>query len=100
MRMNVNLMNFVDDLLCRNYHFTVTSAFRTEKQNNECGGSPRSQHLVGEAIDLKPYGSTSFSDLLSFIRDNSPFDQLIIYSTFIHVSFGFCNRRQVIDHRK
>ena len=32
----------------------------------------------------------------------SPFDQLIIYSdpSFIHISFGPRNRRQVIDKRK
>jgi hypothetical protein len=28
------------------------------------------------------------------------FDQLIIYPTFIHISFGPRNRRQVIDKRK
>ena len=67
-------------------------------------GAPNSQHLVGEAVDIKPYGSTSFSKLLEMIHifsDNvSTFDQLIIYPTFIHVSFSSRNRRQVIDKRK
>ena len=49
---------------------------------------------------------SSFSKLLELIYDFSdyvdPFDQLIIYSdpSFIHISFGPRNRRQVIDKRK
>ena len=101
--MNCSLMYFLEYLLCTNAHFTVTSAKRTPEQNKACNGAPNSQHLVGEAIDIKPYGSTSFSKLLEMIYDYSdfscPFDQLIIYSSFIHVSFGPRNRRQVIDKR-
>lgn len=86
-----------------NAHFTVTSARRTPEQNKSCNGAPNSQHLIGEAIDIKPYGSTSFGKLLEMIHDYSdhisPFDQLIIYPGFIHISFGPRNRRQVIDKR-
>jgi hypothetical protein len=102
--MNYTLMHFLEYLLYSNAHFSVTSARRTPEQNKACNGSPNSQHLVGEAIDIKPYGSTTFSKLLEMIHifsDNvSPFDQLIIYPTFIHISFGIRNRRQVIDKRK
>lgn len=99
-------MLLLEYLLCANAHFTVTSAKRTPEQNKACNGAPNSQHLIGEAIDIKPYGSTSFSKLLEMIHDYSdqivPFDQLIIYSdpSFIHVSFGPRSRRQVIDKRK
>lgn len=97
-------MYFLERLLCSNVHFTVTSAKRTSEQNKACNGAPNSQHLIGEAIDIKPYGSTSFNKLLEMIYDYSdhfdPFDQLIIYSNFIHISFGPRNRRQVIDKRK
>ena len=86
-----------------NAHFTVTSARRTPEQNKACNGSPNSQHLTGEAIDIKPYGSTGFSKLLEMIHVYSdrvsPFDQLIIYPTFIHISFGPRRRHQVIDKR-
>ena len=68
------------------------------------GGVPNSQHLLGEAIDMKPYGSTTYNQLLEYIHRYSDnvhvFDQLILYPTFIHVSFGKRNRRQVIDKRK
>ena len=99
-------MRFVEFLLCANAHFTVSSAKRTPEQNMACNGAPNSQHLKGEAIDIKPYGSTSFSDLLELIHDYTdqvvPLDQLILYSnpSFIHISFGPRNRRQVIDKRK
>lgn len=102
--MNYILMHFLEYLLFSNAHFTVTSARRTPEQNKACNGVPNSQHLTGEAIDIKPYGSTSFSKLLEAIHTYSdhvfPFDQLIIYSNFIHISFGPRNRRQVIDKRK
>lgn len=101
--MNYSLMLFLEHLLYSNAHFTVTSARRTPEQNKACNGAPNSQHLIGEAIDIKPYGSTSFNKLLELIYDysdhDSPFDQLIIYPSFIHVSFGSRSRRQVIDKR-
>lgn len=102
--MNCSLMRFLEYLLFSNTHFIVTSARRTPEQNKACNGAPNSQHLVGEAIDIKPYGSTSFNKLLEMIYDYpdhlSPFDQLIIYPSFIHISFGSRSRRQVIDKRK
>lgn len=102
--MNYTLMHFLEYLLYSNVHFTVTSARRTPEQNEACGGAPKSQHLFGEAIDIKPYGSTTYNRLLEYIHSFSDdvhvFDQLILYPTFIHISFGVRNRRQVIDNRK
>lgn len=102
--MNTSLMRFLEYILCLNAHITVTSAKRSVDQNIACKGSRNSQHLVGEAIDIKPYGSTSFSALLDMIHEFSDayvtFDQLIIYPNFIHLSFGSRFRHQVIDKRK
>lgn len=102
--MNYTLMHFFEYLLYSNIHFSVTSARRTPEQNKACNGAPTSQHLTGEAIDMKPYGSTTYNQLLEYIHrfsdDVHVFDQLILYPTFIHVSFGIRNRRQVIDKRK
>ena len=101
--MNHVLMCFLEYLLSSNAHFTITSAKRTLEQNEACNGASNSQHLKGEAIDIKPYGSTTYSRLLEFIHDFSAhthvFDQLILYPTFIHISFGERNRRHVIDKR-
>lgn len=102
--MNYILMDFLEHLLCFNLHFMVTSAKRSVLENKAAGGAPNSQHLSGEAIDMKPYGSTTYSRLLEHIHNYSDnvhvFDQLILYPTFIHISFGHRNRRQVIDKRK
>lgn len=102
--MNSIIMDFLEHLLCFNLHITITSAKRSIAENKAAGGAPRSQHLVGEAIDIKPYGSTTYNRLLEHIYSYSDnvhvFDQLILYPTFIHISFGLRNRRQVIDKRK
>lgn len=86
--MNPELMSFVEWLLRHNVHFTVTSAFRTESQNEACNGSKNSQHLTGDAIDLKPL-EFSVDGFISMIK-GSPFkfDQLIKYQTFVHISFA------------
>lgn len=86
--MNPELMKFLEWLLCRNVHFTVTSALRTVAQNDACNGSKSSQHLTGDAVDLKPV-DLSVDGFLSMVK-GSPFkfDQLIKYCTFIHVSFA------------
>lgn len=85
--MNVTLMAFIEWLLRSNIKFTVTSAFRTEAQNEACGGSKSSQHLTGDAVDLKPL-DLSLDDFISEIKNSGfGFDQLIKYRTFVHVSF-------------
>ena len=102
--MNYTLISFLEYLLFSNVHFTITSARRTPEQNKACNGALTSQHLTGEAIDMKPYGSTTYDRLLEYIHRYSDnvhtFDQLILYPTFIHISFGVRNRHQVIDKRK
>lgn len=102
--MNSFIIGFLESLLSVNAHFTVTSAKRTLDQNKAAGGVPNSQHLTGNAIDFKPYGSTTYSQLLTLIYEYSDsvcsFDQLILYPTFIHISFSDRKRHQVIDKRK
>lgn len=86
--MNPELMSFIEWLLRRNIHFVVTSAFRTKEQNDACNGSKNSQHLTGDAIDLRPL-SLSVDTFISEIKGSSfKFDQLIKYRNFIHISFS------------
>lgn len=102
--MNSALMDFLEHLLCFNLHITITSAKRSLGENKAAGGVSNSQHLFGEAIDIKPYGSTTYDRLLWHINYHSDhvhvYDQLILYPSFIHISFGPRNRHQVIDKRK
>lgn len=86
--MNPELMKFVEWLLRHNVHFTVTSAFRTAEQNNACNGSRTSQHLTGDAVDLKPV-DFSVDGFISILKCSPfKFDQLIKYCTFVHISFS------------
>lgn len=81
-------MKFVEWLLRRNIHFTVTSSLRTVEQNEACKGSKTSQHLTGDAIDLAPL-DFPIGVFYSLVEDSPfKFDQLIRYRTFIHVSFA------------
>lgn len=68
----------------------ISSGFRCQKLNAAVGGSPKSQHPKGEAADiyvLRAGKSVSPRELAQIIIElNLPFDQLIIYPTFLHVS--------------
>ena len=86
--MNPTLMKFVEWLLLRNVHFTVTSAFRTVAQNEACDGSKTSQHLTGDAIDLKPTDCSVDDFILKVKSSPFKFDQFIKYRTFVHISFA------------
>lgn len=86
--MNPELIKFIEWLLRRNIHFTVTSSLRTVEQNKACNGSETSQHLTGDAVDLAPVDFPM--GVFYSIVEGSPFefDQLIRYRTFVHISFA------------
>lgn len=81
-------MKFVEWLLRWNIHFSVTSALRTKEQNEACGGSDNSQHLTGDAVDLKPLEISVDDFILKIKNSGFKFDQLIKYRTFVHISFS------------
>lgn len=77
----------------------VTSGYRCPKLNAAVGGSPFSQHVRGEAADIRSVADTpeenkKLYDLI--VRLGLPFDQLINEYGFdwVHVSFGPRHRRQ------
>lgn len=97
--MNPKLMLFIEWLLRWNIHFSVTSAFRTKKENEACGGSVNSQHLTGDAVDLKPLDFSLDDFILKIKNSGFEFDQLIKYRTFVHISFarGRKSRQMELD---
>ena len=82
----------------------VNSGYRCAKHNLECGGVKGSQHLCGEAADIAPVEvagqarDEALNDLVNVIKMHGVFDQLIVYPTFVHVSYkrNGANRHQVL----
>jgi hypothetical protein len=56
----------------------INSFYRCEKLNKAIGGSSKSQHCQGRAIDIDDvYGYVSNSFMFYYIKDNLDYDQLI-----------------------
>ena len=77
----------------------VTSGYRCEKLNKAVGGAASSQHVKGEAADIRsvqdtPEENKKLYDLI--VKLKLPFDQLINEYGYdwVHVSFGARHRRQ------
>jgi uncharacterized protein YcbK (DUF882 family) len=81
----------------------VNSGYRCPRHNEEVLGVRNSQHMKGEAADIAPVDSgqvkvESLERMVEMIKRNGKWDQMIVYPTFIHVSWkrNGPNRHQVI----
>ena len=79
----------------------VNSGYRCTKLNKAIGGAKNSQHLVGQASDIRTVQNTKESnkELFDLIKNSKlPFDQLINEYDYnwVHVSYSPRNRRQVL----
>lgn len=80
----------------------VSSGYRCARLNEVLGGSRNSQHKTGEAADIyfSSFASRWYEVVIYLITSpHVPFDQLIIYPTFLHISLSSPNRREVLDYR-
>lgn len=70
----------------------VNSGYRCQVHNTAVGGVKNSQHMKGEAADVRP------REVGKIIERLGKFDQLIYYPTFVHVSWKRIgqNRKQII----
>jgi len=83
----------------------ITSGFRCPELNKAAGGAPSSQHLRGEAADIKIPGVRNDA-VWNYIKNNLPFDQLIAEKLklddgatgWIHVSYAPTLRRDAISY--
>jgi hypothetical protein len=56
----------------------INSFFRGEPVNTAIGGSRKSQHMKGQAIDIDDtFGHKTNAEMYHYIKDNLDFDQLI-----------------------
>lgn len=79
----------------------ITSGFRSGVVNSLVHGNINSQHMKGEAADIKPQHSWDMLKLWRIITEELPeFDQAIYYVKrgFIHVSIkrGVGNRKEIL----
>lgn len=84
----------------------INSFYRSEQLNKAIGGSGRSQHCQGRAIDIDDnYGYMSNNDMYNYIKNNLDYDQLIFEfpdkdgkASWIHVSYvdGDSNRKRCL----
>lgn len=72
----------------------VNSGYRSKEVNAIVGGVPHSHHLLGLAADIT---SKDFERLKQLVlKHKDRFDQVILYSNFVHVSIGPLMRHEVI----
>ena len=84
----------------------VNSFYRSEKLNTALGGSKRSSHLTGNAIDITSLGGKTNLEMFHYIKDNLDFDQLIwefgTEPKWLHISYKSKkdNRKEVLVIKK
>ncbi len=75
---------------------TINSGYRTAELNKALKGAKNSQHMKGEAADIAADDPLLLAQHV--IQKNLPFDQMILYSSFVHLSHK-CHgpqRRQIL----
>ena len=66
----------------------INSGFRNEAVNRKVGGVRNSQHLLGQAADIRPKDPQQFQRLVDFLRHHDLTDQLLTGSTWLHLSWN------------
>ena len=66
----------------------INSGFRCEEVNRRVGGVPRSQHLVGQAADIRPMNPQQFQRLVDFLKACEYTDQLLTGRDWLHISWN------------
>ena len=86
----------------------INSGYRGQALNEAVGGSEKSQHCKGEAVDIECPGTPNY-DVAKWIADTLDFDQLILefytpgipHSGWVHVSYkSEGNRKSVLTAMK
>ncbi|MBR6121152.1 MAG: peptidase M15 [Prevotella sp.] len=65
----------------------VNSGFRNAAVNRLVGGVANSQHLTGQAADIRPKDPQQFQRLVSFLKHHALTDQLLTGNGWLHISW-------------
>ena len=66
----------------------INSGFRNNRVNRLVGGVASSQHLIGQAADIRPKDPSSFSALVDFLKKCEHTDQLLTGTGWLHISWN------------
>ena len=66
----------------------INSGFRNARVNRLVGGVAGSQHLIGQAADIRPKDPTQFQRLVDFLRRHALTDQLLTGHGWLHISWN------------
>ena len=66
----------------------INSGYRNEEVNQRVGGVKSSQHLTGQAADIRPRDSAQFHRLVEFLKANQSTDQLLTGTGWLHISWA------------
>ena len=65
----------------------INSGYRNEVVNRKVGGVKSSQHITGQAADIRPCDSAQFQRLVEFLKANQSTDQLLTGNGWLHISW-------------
>ena len=66
----------------------INSGFRNPRVNALVGGVPNSQHLLGQAADIRPRDPQQFHRLVDFLKAHQLTDQLLTGNGWLHISWS------------
>ena len=76
----------------------INSGYRCLKLNQAVGGVPTSQHMLGQAADVRCSDPLKLAKLVKKLK--LEFDQMILYPTFLHLSYQDGRNRGQILYNK
>ena len=65
----------------------INSGFRNPRVNTLVGGVKNSQHLLGQAADIRPKDPQQFQRLVNFLKSHDLTDQLLTGNGWLHISW-------------
>ena len=66
----------------------INSGFRNPRVNTLVGGVKNSQHLLGQAADIRPQDPAQFQRLVAFLKACELTDQLLTGPGWLHISWS------------
>ena len=66
----------------------INSGFRNLRVNALVGGVRNSQHLLGQAADIRPKDPRKFQLLVDFLKNSNYSDQLLTGNGWLHISWN------------